>query len=242
MRLLILTVGAFLCGPVAANAQAVWYCPPLRAYYPKVPVCPMPWLAVNLPRPVGPDGMPQTVPTLQELAQKEEQQKSDEARREGEKIAARFAEREREARERAIAAQRAEAPGLIAKYQKMSEDHGYKSVSFSDFKLDAKTLTENSDKVSVSGYYARIGEGEFLFPSQISYFMQIGQGPDPMHLISLLTTDAARNIRKYFMNNCNMLGCPVVILGKASICTRGTVSGEVEEPCISVDDGWNVPR
>lgn len=130
----------------------------------------------------------------------------------------------------------------VAQQFKTEQEKGYKRINFEDFKLDGKQLAAAEAKIAMTGFYLKVGESEYLFPSPLS----IATMRETLNLdagIGLLTDDAPRNIRKFFLDCQNnpaaaQLGCPLNILGHASICTRTNMFGSAELPCLIVDDGW----
>jgi uncharacterized protein YecT (DUF1311 family) len=135
------------------------------------------------------------------------------------------------------------AQQATAQHLKMEEQRGYKRITYDDFKLDGKQLAANESKIAITGFYLKIGEGEYLFPSILAVAM-MRQTLSADNGIGLLTNDAKRNIRKYFLdcqNNPAMaqIGCRINVLGHVTICTKTSLlSGSTELPCLVVEDGW----
>jgi hypothetical protein len=120
------------------------------------------------------------------------------------------------------------------------DPHEYKRTAFDDFALDGKDLAASSARVSVQGIYIRPGEIETLFPSLLSIAMA-RQSLGANAGIVLLTTDATRSARKLLLNCQNnpvgaQIGCPLTIRGRASMCTKTTLVGSTEVPCLIVED------
>jgi hypothetical protein len=113
---------------------------------------------------------------------------------------------------------------------------GYERISFETFQLDGKSLAANETKISIQGYYQKIGQIETLSPSNIAALNPTMR--DELS-IGLLTDDASRNIRKFFLDcrTTTMLGCQIVIWGRATMCTVTTLVGSKNSPCLIVEDG-----
>ncbi|HVA41361.1 MAG TPA: hypothetical protein VNF49_11900 [Candidatus Binataceae bacterium] len=149
--------------------------------------------------------------------------------------------REAEIQQRAAAEQKEKYEQEVAHQIALDEQNGYHQMSVEDFVLDGKTLAASESKVAVKGIYMREGESELLLPS-IEAAYALMQGQQPGQYIGLLTDDAARNIRKYFLDcdsNSHPSGCQITILGHATMCERKTLLGSTALPCIAVEDGWN---
>jgi hypothetical protein len=129
-----------------------------------------------------------------------------------------------------------------AQHFQTEQQRGYKRITFEDFQLDGKQLAATESKVALTGAYVKVGESEYLFPSTLS----VATMRESFNLnagIGLLTDDAPRNIRKFFLdcqNNpaASQLGCPLNVLGYATMCTRTNLIGTSQLPCLVVDDGW----
>jgi tetratricopeptide (TPR) repeat protein len=125
------------------------------------------------------------------------------------------------------------------------EERGYKRIMFDDFMLDGKELATNSAKVSIQGIYIKQGDVETLFPSVLAIararqMLRTDEG------IGLLTSDAARSVRKFLLDCRNnpvgaSVGCPLTVLGHVSTCTRMTLVGSTDVPCLIVEDGTGAP-
>jgi hypothetical protein len=143
-----------------------------------------------------------------------------------------------EAERKAAATQQAEYQRSQAeeqrKYDRMLADRGYKRITFEDFELDGRELAASQAKISIHGFYKKTGDIEMLLPST---------GSDSW--IGLMTEGANRNARKMFLT-CRTANpwasCPFTILGHVSMCTRTTLVGSKEVPCLIVDDTWNIAR
>jgi hypothetical protein len=131
----------------------------------------------------------------------------------------------------------------LAQQEKLEQERGYKRIGFDDFALDGKELAATEAKVSIRGVYIKRGEVEMLFPSPMAAATAQETGNDMG--IGILTDDAPRNIRKYFLacrNNPAAMGCPITVWAHASMCTRTSLLGSKNVPCLIVDDGWNIAR
>ncbi len=144
---------------------------------------------------------------------------------------------------------RQQAPQVLAAQQataqhlKMEEERGYKRTTFDDFKLDGKQLAATQSKIAITGLYLKLGEAEYLFPSVLAVAgMRETLNADVG--IGLLTDDAQRNTRKYFLDCQNnpaaaQIGCRINVLGHATMCSRTSLLlGTTELPCLAVEDGW----
>lgn len=147
-------------------------------------------------------------------------------------------QQEHEAKKRQQEAQ-AEAAAKFSNAQQ----RGYQPITFDDFKLDGKELAANNTKLIMHGFYLKLGESEYLFPSILAV-ASIRETLNTDVGIGLLTDDAQRDIRKYFLDCQNNLvraqiGCPINVLGHATMCTRTSLlSGSTDLPCLAVEDGW----
>jgi hypothetical protein len=128
----------------------------------------------------------------------------------------------------------------IAVKTALAERDGYKRIAFDDFKLDAKELAANNTNVILQGFYAKRGEVELLMPSGVS--VAIGRTYGFEKGIGLLTENASRDIRKLLLRCSDQyaapLGCPLTIVGHASMCTMVDFTESRSVPCVAVDDGW----
>jgi hypothetical protein len=134
-----------------------------------------------------------------------------------------------------------------AAQQKILSDlaaRGYRTISFQDFELDGKRMANDQQKILIHGFYTKMSELELLFPDQAARIMaSINYSTDGT--IGLLTEDASRNLRRYLLQCRNHqvpgMSCSVTLLGRVSICTRSSLAGSVNRPCLIVEDGLNVP-
>jgi hypothetical protein len=120
---------------------------------------------------------------------------------------------------------------------------GYSRITVRDFVLDGKGLAGRSAKVSVTGVYMPAGELEFLFGNRVDAIQFASGDGRNFPTVHLLTDDAARDFRSQLLS-CRSnpaaasIGCPVRILGTATMCLLTRTFGVHEEvPCLSVDDG-----
>jgi hypothetical protein len=116
----------------------------------------------------------------------------------------------------------------------------YKRITFDDFVLDGKELAANETKISIQGVYIRRSEVELLLRSPMAAAMAQHTGDDVG--VGLMTDDAPRRIRKFFLDCRNnpaatALGCQITVLGHAAICVRVNLVGTKSVPCLAVDDG-----
>jgi tetratricopeptide (TPR) repeat protein len=121
-----------------------------------------------------------------------------------------------------------------------AKQQGYQSISFDDFKLDGKQLAVAHAKVLMQGFYKKFGEIESLQPTGLAVAMAREYGNH--NGIPLLTDDASRDVRKIFLqcgdNPLAPLGCPLAVVGHASVCTMTSLVGSKSVPCLVVEDGW----
>jgi hypothetical protein len=127
---------------------------------------------------------------------------------------------------------------MVAQQLRVEQERGYKRITFDDFKLDGRQLAAANSKVAIAGVYLKLGEVEYLFPSGLAVVM-MRESPATNVGIGLLTEDANRDIRKFFLDCQNQqTGCSATLLGRATSCTRTTLVGSKNLPCLTVDDGW----
>jgi hypothetical protein len=187
-----------------------------------------------------------------EIARRRAEQQQADARRaqdEQEKQAQRKIEQEQQA---AINAQRVEQQQIanaerektyraaIAKAEADQEARGYKAMAFDDFVLDGQKLAASEAKVAVHGLYKKIGQMSWFFPDAISTMRG-----NPKVRIALLTDDATRETRQFFLASDRDIanrGSEITLLGHATTCTITHLAGSQNEPCIEVEDGWNVVK
>ena len=133
-----------------------------------------------------------------------------------------------------------EQQAAIAGKFELAKQQGYRPASFEDFKLDGKKLAEANAKLILQGFYSKSGDVEILQPSGLAVATARQYGND--NGIPLLTEDAARDVRKYFLqcgnNPLAQLGCPVTASGHADLCTVTSLLGSKSVPCLVVEDGW----
>jgi len=155
---------------------------------------------------------------------------------------------EREAREAQANIARAEAERkyqvAVSEQERIARERGYRPLTFEDFVLDGTELATSDAKVSIKGVYVKQGEIEMLFPSTLAVLMA-QQTLKTDTGIGLLTGDAARSIRKHFLDCRNNFvaaggGCQVTVLGHATMCERTMLLSSTSVPCLVVDDGWNI--
>ena len=111
---------------------------------------------------------------------------------------------------------------------------GYKPMSFTDFRLDAKKLRGGS-KLAISGFYQVTDEIETLSETLLASRM-----PNTARVF-LLTEDAPRVTRRKLLELrdgvCGAYGCQLTILGHVSKCEVTWLGARVKSTtCISVDD------
>jgi TPR repeat protein len=121
-----------------------------------------------------------------------------------------------------------------------AKQQGYKSINFDDFKLDGKELAATNAKLVMQGFYKKFGDIETLQPTGLAVAIAREYGND--NGIPLLTDDASRNVRKFFLqcgdNPAVPLGCPLTVVGHAAMCKMTNLVGSKNVPCMAVEDGW----
>jgi hypothetical protein len=131
----------------------------------------------------------------------------------------------------------------IAEHVKKDARNGYQVVTFNDFQLDGKELAARNAKISIAGGYIKVGDMEYLISSPVAAIMVARTG-NTNDAIAILTDNASRIVRQYFLNCRNVpgiqLGCPINLLGNATMCERTNLVGTQTIPCILVRDGWNI--
>jgi hypothetical protein len=135
---------------------------------------------------------------------------------------------------------------LIADGVSMERQLGYNPTSINDFKLDGRELTSSQAKIAIAGVYVKRGQVELLFPSTIAALISHETGADDT-AIAIVTDDAARAIRQYLLNcvgnySTSISGCALTVMGHASVCTRTTLLGANDEPCVIVEHGWHIDQ
>jgi TPR repeat protein/uncharacterized protein YecT (DUF1311 family) len=156
-----------------------------------------------------------------------------------------FAEAERWFRKAADQGNSLAQDHLAAQHVRAAQEHGYRRITFDDFMLDGRELAANSAKVSVEGVYVKQGEIEMLFPSLLA----IAIARETIRLdagIGVLTNDATRSVRKFLLDCRNnpigaQMGCSLTVIGRAGMCTRTTLVGSTDLPCLVVEDGAATP-
>ena len=115
---------------------------------------------------------------------------------------------------------------------------GYRPVSFEDFKLDGKQLSETNAELILQGFYSKSDDIEILQQSGLAVAIAKRYGAG----VPLLTDAAARDVRKYFLecrsNPLAQLGCPITF----NWSCRRVLCGQlvrIEKRSLSVvEDGW----
>jgi hypothetical protein len=117
---------------------------------------------------------------------------------------------------------------------------GYRPVSFEDFKLDGKQLSETNAKLILQGFYSKSDDIEILQQSGLAVAIARRYGNNTG--VPLLTDAAARDVRKYFLecssNPLAQLGCPITLIGHADVCSATSLLESKSVPCLVVEDGW----
>jgi hypothetical protein len=128
--------------------------------------------------------------------------------------------------------------------RRIEEDRslGYAFISSEDFLLDGKKLASTDAKVALQGMYVKTGAVERLFPSPVAAVMATRGSTSATLGVVLLTDDAPRELRAYFLRcgslpGSSQLGCPVRVRGHATTCERTMPSGQEAVPCLAVEGG-----
>lgn len=246
LRAGFLAIALSCVGSVTAQAET-WWCAPSHAFFPSATTCPAPWHLVQPPLLAPFLGPPERqvfrlpdgsygLATSSELESVEAEGRAMQAEQ------TKKAQAEQAAQQRANADAEKQRQVRIAGALKAEKDRGYRRITFEDFQLDGKALAASQDKISISGVYVKQGEMERVFPSAQSVF--IAQSTYKFDVaIPVLTEDASRTIRKYFLDCRNgypgsVQGCPIVALGRATICVVTNIVGSRNVPCLAVEDGW----
>jgi hypothetical protein len=121
---------------------------------------------------------------------------------------------------------------------------GYIRTSFEDFELDGRKMVVEKQRVSIFGWYARFGELNLLFPTNLGSFIANNRH-SPDGSIALILDGASRDSRKYFLQCHNpmmpQVPCPVTVLASVGMCVQTTSVAEIEKPCLYVEDAWLKP-
>lgn len=118
---------------------------------------------------------------------------------------------------------------------------GYESITVETFVLDGRDLASKAAKVSLSAVYVREGKLEVLYADTRAVMMAQERLYQPN--VPLLTDDASRDFRQYLLRcqsnpGSAQMGCPVTVLGRATMCTLSNAFGGTRaQPCVTVEDG-----
>jgi hypothetical protein len=142
----------------------------------------------------------------------------------------------------AVAAASAAPSRSISPTRDARDESGYTFVSSEDFLLDGKQLARTGGKLALQGFYVRMGATERLFPSQMAAAFATQGGTSVSLGVALLTDDAPRELRAYFLKcgslpGSSQLGCAVRVRGHATMCERTTLVGSEALPCLAVEGG-----
>lgn len=116
---------------------------------------------------------------------------------------------------------------------------GYTTITADDFVLDSKVIIASGKKVVVEGYYRKIGNLEGLYPTQDA--ANAAERVADIPHINLLTDDAARDLRAYFLKcgpGRDMLGCWTRVRGHAEMCSLTILGNTIPKPCLVAESGW----
>jgi hypothetical protein len=118
---------------------------------------------------------------------------------------------------------------------------GYEGISIETFVLDGNDLAEKAAKIMIQGVYVREGNLDVLYADAQAIFMAKQARLNPPK-VPLLADDATRELRRYLLscqsNPAAQMGCPLMVLGRATRCTLTNAFGSTRETfCVVVDDG-----
>jgi hypothetical protein len=109
--------------------------------------------------------------------------------------------------------------------------------------LDARHLAATEERVSIFGWYVKLGEAELLFPNKLGPFFAM-EHVSLDYSILLITDEALRSTRKYMLECRNPMApgiaCPIRILARTSVCWIGP--SKREKPCLIVEDSLDTPQ
>ena len=230
-----------------------WWCPFTSAYYPAVRIRPN-WesIAQEVDCTTATDADVVEHCKEERIKRAEEEARAAEAeaaRAKAEDEAAKAQVEEQEAQAQAAAQLRATEEAKaeeqlryqekIAEQVKREQTLGYKPIDFENVVLDKSSLIAARAKVAIRGFYTKIGESELLVKT-----VEDTTTPSEDDLLALLTDNATRDMRKYFLTcRSTTAECPVTLLGQITECTSNNLFGVQHYLiCLSVDDGWNVPQ
>lgn len=213
---------AFLFSLSAAGqlVENYWYyCDPLKAYFPYVRSCPVPWRKVAPPPIATP--APTARPTQIFPAQPAPayQPGSPDPGAEQAAQAARAAEQQRQEAAAAAAKADADRKAKLEAQREQDEADGYKQTTVADIRLDYKVMGE-STKIIVSGYYSTFGQVAFL-----------SENPMSSSLIDVMADDLPRDLRKQLLDCEN---CYVTIWAHYG-CTSTILNQPTATPCFIAD-------
>jgi len=129
--------------------------------------------------------------------------------------------------------------------QRRDNQRGYRRISLETFLLDSRDLAARAAKVSLQGAYFPEENIGLLFTNQAAVakatmYPEIGRN-EPR--IVLLSDSATRETRQYLLRcrshpGAAQVGCPITIIGRATICTLASpLGGKRELPCVAVEEG-----
>jgi hypothetical protein len=141
------------------------------------------------------------------------------------------------------AREQARAREQEARFQEREQARGYQRISVESFVLDGRDLAASEAKVSLSGS-AYFGEGNIgvLYADRRAFILANASGGNQPN-ISLLTDYASREFRQGVLacraNPASVrLGCPVTVLGHATMCKLSNAFGATRDvPCVVVEEG-----
>jgi uncharacterized protein len=136
--------------------------------------------------------------------------------------------------------QREQQAAASSKFE-LAKQQGYRPISFEDFKLDGKQLSEANAKLIMHGVYSKSGDTDVLQPSGLVVALAKRGYGDNLG-VPLLADGATRDVRKYFLNCSNniaaQLGCPITLVGHADVCSATGLIESKSIACLVVEDGW----
>lgn len=131
-----------------------------------------------------------------------------------------------------------------ARRQEQEIKAGYQRISVETFALDGKELAGRAAKISISGVYLGDDHTSFIFSDARAVILatrypNLGEQPK----VPLLVENASREFRKRLLGcrsnpGSAQVGCPVTVIGRATMCTLQNGLGATGEiPCTEVHDG-----
>lgn len=239
-----------------AWANTYYWCRDLYNYYPIIKSCPAGWQQIDVPALVGSGPFPPpNIAPPPEYVESERRRKAEaEAAAEEEKAqaartaaeqAALVATANQQYAERKASEQAEQAAYLkrMNDYSLRGEDKGYQPISFFNFDLNSDRLVSTQKKISMAGYYAKVGDNYQFYESR-SNTQRASQYGQFVSGITMIADDAPPELRESFLHCDNavithFMGCSSILLGHAAMCTSTTSMTAADVPCFVIEDGWS---